>query len=93
MTPLMRVMLTLGAAPEGARIDQLVESLNARFNTTMRVRHARWIVTSPLTPPGLFEQAEDDEDDVVRLSPLGLRRYEFSSGTCVPLEPGSVRGA
>jgi hypothetical protein len=69
MTPLMRVILTLGAAPEGARVDQLVQSLNVRFNMTMRVRHARRLVRTSTF--GLFE--EDEDEDVIRLSALGLR--------------------
>lgn len=69
MTPLMRVVLALGTAQEGARVDQLVQLVNERFGATFRVRQARRVLQAE---PTLFVADEEDED-VYRLSDLGLR--------------------
>lgn len=64
----MRVLITLGYAPNGASIDQVVQGINDRFNTHVR-RNNTWRTIRQ--NPDLFSEGDED----VQLTPLGVRWF------------------
>jgi hypothetical protein len=68
VTAAMRVVLTLGPAPSGATIDQIVQGINDRFNTHVRQNNTWRTIRQNAD---LFQEGDDD----VQLTPLGARWY------------------
>jgi hypothetical protein len=68
VTATMRVLITLGLAPNGATIDQLVQGINNQFNTHVRQSNTWRTIRQN---PDLFIEGDDN----LLLTPLGARWY------------------